>query len=98
MNLDPLFQWVSNYGLGNFLSILIAVGAWKVLIYVLQENAKREERLASIIAADITGLANILRSRDSVYKEIESHIRRDEESHKASLEALEAIMMELKTR
>ena len=42
MDWANIFQYISTTGLGNILSII-------VIIYILKENTKREERLSNVI-------------------------------------------------
>lgn len=69
MNPDQVFQWVMNYGLGVVLSVFTAFALWRILIYVLNENSRREERLAGIIENHLAELGkSINRTNEMLYK------------------------------
>ena len=57
METKTILDWSVTYGLGTVLSVGIAFAAWRVLIFVLKENSKREDRLAGIIEIHIKELS-----------------------------------------
>lgn len=89
MTVEQILNWTITYGLGIVLSILIAFGAWKVLVYVLKENTKREDRLAGIIEnhlgkldATIAGLASALKEREVHMLDLKEANRQQRHEHK----------------
>lgn len=79
MDIEKLFQYSVTYGLGIVLSIAMACFMGWLLKYVLKQNETREDRLASIISKDITGLGQIFKDHDSKQ---EDAINKFEEAHR----------------
>ena len=78
---EGLFKYSVTYGLGIVLSILIALFFFWILRYVLRENSRREERLASIIDGQlkyvqdsISNLTLKMTAHDAWEHEIETRI------------------------
>jgi len=85
--MDPkiLFDWTVSYGLGTVLAIGAAFGLWKLLFYVLRENSKREERLASIIESNLKSVNDgVLEAKNFLL----THEEKEMEWNKQILEAL----------
>jgi hypothetical protein len=49
MPFENYLKLIVNYGLGIVLAVAIAYMFWRLLLFVLRENSKREDRLAGII-------------------------------------------------
>lgn len=88
MDYAKMLDWVINYGLGNVLALFIAVAFWRILIFVLKENAKREDRLAGIIEKHLAGVEDNIEE----FKRANEYQR---EEHKKMIETLDAIIKEL---
>lgn len=58
MNPEKIFEWTVSYGLGTVLAIGAALALHQILFYVLKENSKREERLASLIEGNLRSVEN----------------------------------------
>ena len=58
-----------NYGLGIVLALFIAIVGYYILMFVLKENSKREERLAGIIENDITKVNNTIEKVSQYHRE-----------------------------
>jgi hypothetical protein len=89
MGVEQVLNWSITYGLGIVLSVLIAFGAWKVLIYVLKENTKREDRLAGIIEnhlgkldSSMSMLADALKQREGHLEDLKEANRQQRHEHK----------------
>lgn len=80
--MEQMLNWVVNYGLGNVLALGIAFAFWRILIFVLKENSKREERLAKIIEEHLSEL-----------KQANSY-QRDE--HKSIMKVLEDLSVQIR--
>ncbi len=102
--MDPgsVLQWSATYGLGTVLSVLIAFAFWRTLVYVLRENAKREERLANILENHIQNLTNAVTiSTQSLHQttaqilEIKEANKLQREEHKEMIEVLKMMKHEL---
>ena len=78
-----------NYGLGVVLSILMAVFLGRILMYVLQQNEKREERLSGLIEIHINGVGRKLSEHHEVsisaIASINEANKRQREEHEAML-------------
>lgn len=57
MNPEILIDKATTNGLGNVLSILIVLAFFWLLMFVMKQNEKREERLANIIEKSLNQLS-----------------------------------------
>ena len=95
-------DYITQYGLGNVLAVFLALGFWRVLIYVLKENSKREERLAGIVENHLSGLnmtissvgSNVLVTHNQLI-ELKDANRLQREEHKEMIEVLRKMSNEL---
>lgn len=58
MDIAEIVKLAATNGLGIVLSVIIAIGLGWVLRFVLKENAKREDRLATIIENHLHSLTD----------------------------------------
>lgn len=108
MEYTKVLDWVINYGLGTTLSLLISFGAWKLITYILSENTKREDRLASIIENHLSQLTNGINKlsealviRDLNFVELKEANKQQREEHReivAQLTNLAKIIQNIETR
>lgn len=106
MGIDKLIEWSANYGLGVVLSILGAICFFKLLIFVLKENSKREDRLAGIIEQHLKALEaghiqtqQLLMAHDQraveSSKQIAEALKYQREEHKEMIDSLRQIAQDL---
>src|SRR3990167_8711550 len=65
MTIEELMKLAMNYGLGVLLSVFGAIAFWKILNRVFDENAKRDERIASIMDGSIKTLTTAIQNLNS---------------------------------
>ena len=85
MGFETALNLVVNYGLGIVLAIGIAFMFWRLLLFVLKENSKREDRLAGIIEQHLKALEG---GNNQLQQQIMAHDARASEFSKQILEAL----------
>lgn len=99
MSNQQALDWAVNYGLGVVLSVGIAIAFWRILIFVLKENSKREDRLASIIEMDIKNLESTAASNQNsaidFRKQLMETIRYEREEHRQISEILNGIKSDI---
>ncbi len=100
---EGLFKYSVTYGLGIVLSILIALFLFWILRYVLRENSRREERLASIIDGQlkyvldsITNLALKVSTHDAWEHEVEHRLTVAHEYQKDEHEEIQSAISKLR--
>ena len=104
MNFEQVLNCVATYGLGSVLAVGIAFFLRWILIFVLKENSKREDRLANIIETHIKTLANsVMNVTNSVgligtqLNEVKERQHMEQQTHKDIVEVLQLMKTELST-
>lgn len=104
--MNELLGWTQNYGLGVVLALAITLFASRLFVFVLKQNAEREERLAAIIEIHIKELASKM---NDLSKVVEAHDKNEtisleytkeaqryqRQEHKEMTDALIALKQEL---
>ena len=94
---DPktILDWAVSYGLGTLLAVGMALAFWHILLYVLKENSKREDRLASIIEGHLGQLtqstnriAESIQATEARFNELREANKMQREEHKAIADKL----------
>jgi len=100
MNPETLLQWMTKYGISFVFAALSVVGLYRLTLFVLKENAKREERLAGLIEQDLVGLQKTLQVHDdrsaSAIESIKQANGFQREEHQRMLEALTELTVTLR--
>ncbi len=79
VSVSELIRMAASNGLGIVLSIIIAVGLGWLLRFVLRENAKREDRLATLIENHLHALTE---SVNRINQAITEHGREEKEANR----------------
>lgn len=82
--MEEIFKLIGQYGLPIVLVVLGSVGLWKLLNRLLDENFKRDERIAGIMDGSLKAVAI---NTQAVATLLAAHDQRMEESLKSMREA-----------
>lgn len=100
MEPDTLLRWTAQYGIGIVFAVLAVIGLYRLTVFVLRENARREERLAGFIERDLNRLQDGLRTHDdraaAAMESIQQANGFQREEHQRMLEALTEITVTLR--
>ncbi len=100
MDPETLLQWMTKYGISFVFAAMAVIGLYRMTLFVLRENAKREERLAGIIERDLVSLEKTVeRDGERTILGLESIKQANgfqREEHQRMLEALTELTVTLR--
>lgn len=101
-DINQLTQLSAMHGLGVVLSVLITACAGWLMIYVLKENARREERYIHVLDKTLTYLTELLVAHDArainAITSLEQANRFQREEHQKIVDSLNRISTVMEVR